>query len=132
MAQVSGIATIKITRGANIYNLAAATDIVPLFLESTDLDIGDPQVRKGIESAIFDMTNQGGQSGLTLKIGYRNNLADEIQWHPAVSVGVSGKPVFLRPPAARYIRIRLDDSLVLERYTIGRITLYGYSAGKRY
>jgi len=127
-----GRTTIILTRadGSQV-NLAQALDTVDVFIESKDLDMGAPDVKKLLSAIRVEMADGQFSQLLELILKYRDHLNDAVSVEPSVSLSAGDQPVFLRPPSSRYFRIRLQDASPSGRWKIHGIEFFGRPDGRR-
>lgn len=132
MAVASGSVQIQVydSAGNFLANLAAAVDLISCFVESKDLDFGDPQVAKHLDALVFQLTNIAQQTGMRVVMKWRDNLADALGEGSPEDIDVTGNPTFIRPQGARYLRIRVEDVAVRERWKLVGLDIYGQFGGR--
>jgi hypothetical protein len=127
MAFVSGTASVQVysAAGAFVANLSSASDLTSCWIETKDLDLGIPQRAKHLDALVVQMTNLAQQTDARVIVKWRDNLADPLNEEAPESIGISGGPVFLRPPGARYFRLRIEDPAVRERWKMVSLEVFG-------
>lgn len=114
-------------------NLNQAVDSVVAYVESKDLDMGDPRAVKMIDMAIVKVTDAVG-IGVNGKliIKYRENLEEPLQIGDTINLSDANAPLPVKMPDAPYIRIRLEDAAVKTLWKFAGLELWGTKTGDRF
>jgi len=130
----SAIVQLMLTRAgqaAEIGTIAAETS-TGIFAETTDLDLGNPQLAKEVQRVLALVTGLAQTTELTLQVKYRNRLTDPLVSMPAIVIGGGSVPVKMRVPAARYIRLRISEAEVSAHWSLFGFEFWGAIKGKRF
>ena len=80
-ANITGSAIITKSIAGGVLNIPViAANVGLLFLESKDLDFGDPHRLKYIDNVVFDLETDGVVPTLAFTLGYRNELSEDVTW----------------------------------------------------
>ena len=132
MARGCGTASLRLTRANGVvFDLGQALDTAQVFLESKDLHLGDPHVRKMLRKYRHEVNMTHLTTNMQLIIKHRDNLDDELVAENPISLTNRDETVMMRTPSRRYFRIRLEDIGVKERWLITAIDLFGRATGRR-
>lgn len=130
MSVATGTVTISFIRGGVSIPLSQASDSIESFIETKDLDFGEPARHKQILGFILEIQGYADQAFLSLKVGWRNKLSQPLTWGPEILIAPAD-PIYYRPPASRYYRLHFRDTFVSQTWKINRIQILGRPAGGR-
>jgi hypothetical protein len=126
VATVRGsVAMYKTTAGGLRFDLSTAQDATSSFIESRDLDLGNPRVDKIVQRMFFEFIRREVSPALQFYIKYRNTLQDPLQIAGPFSLGTSTGSVVVRVPGAKYIRIRIEDPGIQEVWQLSALAIWG-------
>lgn len=134
MADVLGTSVITFVvdvTGARI-NLNQSIDTATAFVETKDLDFGAYEFRKWIQKVITDITLRINAPNLALIIKHRNNLNDALISSVRIPLNTADQVLNVanKIKAARYYRLRFEDTGVSVLWELSKIELHGVLAGK--
>lgn len=118
------------TASGVVITLSASTDTNTLYLESKDLNLGEPDVAKLLRAVRLEMQFAAGSS-LTLKIYSRDNLDDPLVLVGTFNADTSDEIIHMRVPQRRYYRLRLEGTSSVSRWKLTAIELFGSMGRKR-
>lgn len=99
-----------------------------LFLESKDIDFGEPNRDKYLDMLVFDIESDGSVPTLAITIGYRNTLKDAVVWTDAEYLDLDN-PIIKRRLEARFFKIRLEDENPASQWKLSKVEAYGRLMG---
>lgn len=102
--------------------LILGTDL--LYIESKDLDLGDPTREKYLDWIIMDMEAPAEVPGMSVQVGYRNALKDPIIWLDAEDVELPNPRINCRIQA-KFFRIKFSDNQPISQWQLSRIEFWG-------
>lgn len=126
-----GAVRIQVTKASGVsFPLTTVLDVQEAYIESKDLDAGDPNVFKLLRAVIFQMSNSGAFPNLKLILKTRNRLNEPFR-SVTLDASSTDDPIKTRVRNCKYFRIRLQDDGVTVRWHLTRIDVYGAVAGLR-
>ena len=102
-----------------------------LEIESQDLDFGAPELLKELHYVLLEVTEYGSLDELSIQIGWKDRLQDPITWGQNYPAREANAPIFIRPPQARYFRLRVGDANVQALWKLSGVQIYGTVLGAR-
>jgi hypothetical protein len=132
MAEVRGAAVVVYTNlSGTAVNLNQSLDSASCFVETKDLDLGRVDVNKFLQKIFSAIEGVGSSPNLKLTIKWRNSLDDALKSVAAVSL--DGNPTIpVRPPGAKFFRLRYEDTNIAAAWKLSRIDLFGRLGGRRF
>ena len=125
-----GQISMQLVRDGLIFDLLASLDTAFAFIETRDLDLGEPALFKFIQRVFLEIRNREGAPGLFLIVKYRNTLIEPLQEMPEQSLDTD-EPITLRVPGAKYHRYRIEDRSVRVPWQLAMFELWGEMGGGR-
>lgn len=129
MATVSGTATVSVTQGGITTNLGAATDIIPMFIETKDFDAGEPEALKFVEEIVVEMS---GSHSIELYVKHRRHLSAGFEEDGPYVLYSTSDPVFAWTPGDNYVRLKFSSPVTVSRWKLGKFYVYGKMDSKRF
>lgn len=128
---VAGIVTVVKTTGAgiviNIPVTAAGTGT--LFLESKDIDFGEPARDKYLDLIVFDIETTGSVPTLLVTLGHRNALDTAVIWEAGEYLSLDNPKIKPRLED-RFFTIKLEDENPYSQWKLSKIEAYGRLMGQ--
>ena len=118
------------TTGESI-NLAQSIDSATCWVETKDLDFGEEEVTKFIQKLYAKIKEIENATSLKFYIKYRDSLGDALTTLGPYSFG-SEEAHAVRPPGAKYYRIRIEDTGVSVCWRLSMLELFGAVGGHRF
>ena len=112
------------------FDLIAALDTTTCFIETRDLDLGDPAAYKFVQRLFFEILNREEAPGLQVIVKYRNTLNDAFQEMEPQLLNTN-LPIHLRVPGAKYHRYRIEDNSVRTDWRLAAFEIWGELGGSR-
>lgn len=133
MAIVRGRARIFLTRSSGIiFDLAEALDAGTCYVESKDLDFGDPRVKKMLRRIGLQFGPLDQLTNVVITLKWRNRLDEALVSDTERSVSTNDKSIRVRTPAKRYFRIRITDNGIKERWKLTAMDFFGRATSRRH
>ena len=134
LAEVIGLSILTLVKGGTGVRtgLNQSIDTAMAFVETKDLDLGAYEFRKWIQKIITDIKSRTLATNLKLIIKYRNNLDDALVSSSSIALNGADQVsnVSNKVQAARFYRLRFEDSGVSVLWELSKIELHGTLAGK--
>lgn len=122
----SGAAKFRIKTAAGLtYDLLTALDAAQAHIETRDLDLGDAATSKLVQRLFFEILNRETAIGLVCYVKFRDRLEDPLQVAGPFQLGATSGPITVRIPAAKYVRIRLEDTQVRVVWKLAAFEIWG-------
>ncbi len=124
--QINGLVSIIVTdSGGNSTDLPALVLASSgVYLQSKTLDLGSPHNEKHLSKIRVDLTGSAVPSKLSLKVGYKDYMEDDLVWTP-VQYFTSLGQIFDYRISARYFVLYFEDELPVTKWSITSIEFYG-------
>lgn len=126
-----GASHIVVTRpnGAE-FDLGEAQDAATCWIETKDIDLGDPHVFKLLRAFDLLMSTPGYFSNLQLIVRTRNDIRQPFRdW--IIDADNVDETLKKRIRNCKFFRLRLQDNGVQARWHLTQINIYGAVAGRR-
>jgi hypothetical protein len=107
-----------------------AQDTITAWIETKDLHLGSTEFLKALAFIVFEITGKANLDSLEVTLKYRDQLSETLQSEAAVPINESD-PLQIRPPDARYVRIRLSDSAISQIWKLTAMEFHGEVTSKR-
>ncbi len=114
-----------------VVSLGRLLDTSVAFVETADLDMGNPQQKKSVLRVLARLSPSTGLEGMTVQFRYRNSLDKPLVDTAKFVIGSAGA-VKVRVPMARFIRIKFEDSSVRTQWFLAGFELMGIFGGRRF
>jgi hypothetical protein len=132
MADATGlIAMFWTPDGGSAIPVAGDLDSVQCWIETKDLDFGREDLTKFIQKLYAKIEEIESATSLRFIIKYRDHLGQALSEEAAVPFG-GVNAVAIRPPGAKYFRIRIDDPSIQVRWRLSELELFGALGGRRF
>ena len=100
-----------------------------LFIQTTDLDFGEPNRQKYVDGLLFDIEADGPVPTLVVDIGFRDKLRDPLVFIGEQFLNLDNPLIGLRQTAKFWV-IRLEDQNPTNQWRLSSIEVYGQIMGK--
>lgn len=129
--EVKGQAFIRIRDNDGNLIQTRSSNPVAAFLQTKDIDFGQRQALKYIDVFTMEVDGDVDLSGVTVNIGHRDNLNDEITWMGPFLLSELAEAVFTRF-TARYVKLKISSISSTTFWQLGSIEVYGRTHGRRF
>lgn len=134
MSQVSIEGTVSISvedsAGVIIQIPVLVLGQVGLYVETKDLDLGDPTKDKFVDMILFDIEADDVVPLFSVSIGYRDALNDPIVWTTKEYLTLNNPRVHPRI-TAKFFKLRFEDESPTTQWRLSRMEFYGRLMGGR-
>lgn len=93
-------------------------------LISRDLDLGDDARQKYVDAIQFDITGRGLLTYLKVEVWTRDRHEDDLRLIGVYPLAHADTVIFTRF-TARYVRLKIKDTLPLTRWKLSKISFFG-------
>lgn len=133
---MSELSYITLTRAGKTYNYQTFTGSTSsiVYLETKDLDLGDADQEKYLDSIILDITYpRGDDVPIELYISWclKDRMDDAEVWEDQVRIFDEDNPVFDIRETTRFIKLKIIDYFPTTIWQLGRVIFFGEMVGGR-
>lgn len=130
-ASIRAITTVKKTTGAGVVTdvpiLAAGVGL--LFLQSKDIDFGEPSRDKYLDMLVFDIESLDAVPDLYVTLGWRNNLRSDVTWLTREQLNLDN-PIIKPRLEARFFKVKIEDENPVAQWRLSKLEAYGRLMGQ--
>lgn len=112
-------------------SLIQAKDTGSCWIETKDIDFEAFEFKKLIRRILLQIENVELTQKLFITVKWRNSLSDELNSEEPINLKDLGGIIRMRPPNARFFRIRIYDDAVSVAWRLQSITVFGKVGSKR-
>ncbi len=132
MAEVIGTVNLVLNyAGGGSINLNQAVDTGTCFIETKDMDLDREDLTKFLQKVYAKIKNLEDSTSIKIIVKYRDDENSPLISRSAIAF--SGNPVVpMRPPGAKFYRIRIEDLAISVRWKLYELELFGAIGGTRF
>jgi len=131
MSTVSGSVTMLHTSGGVTRAVGAAADTETCWIESKDLDLGDPMAIKFLDEVRVEIDRITSLTNVSMTLKFRDELDEDLTLADVLELINAPGPFPVHPQDAAYFRVRIDDTALSVLWKLSRIEFYGGPAGRK-
>ena len=117
-------------QGGGVVNLNQSIDTGTCYIETKDLDLGRVDFTKFLQRIIAKIDGVEDAPYLVFYVKWKDELGDALQEQGPFSFD-GHESHAVRPPGAKFYRIRIQDNGVSTRWRLSMLELFGAVGGRR-
>lgn len=131
MSAVGDVTLYLTTSTGQVLNLGTAADTSTAYIETKALDFGKTRFVKFLESLNVEVTERVNHTNMLMQV-YGSD-AEDGPFELVDSIQVAEEdPMFTDPPGFRYFKFRLYDGLVVSRWRLSGLEVWGELGGMEF